>query len=159
MGSVQYSMSTVSMLSGDVLPQNFLPQPAKSVKYFIKVSWGNNNFKHWEAPSISFNHDRLVTLFCPQCSAPDMYSHRPPHYLEPLYEPIQSVQRTLMLLDIARAVHPETLINRVAYDQVRKQGQFFYLLNLWTNNFEICWAYFSFPGWIDKNRRWSARIQ
>ena len=46
-----------------------------------------------------------------------MYSHRPPHYLEQLYDPIPSVQRTLMLLDIARAVHPETLINRVAYDQ------------------------------------------
>ena len=57
--------------------------------------------------------------YIPQVSAPDMYSHRPPHYLEQLYDPIQSVQRTLMLLDIARAVHPETLINRVAYDQVR----------------------------------------
>ncbi|XP_063679961.1 cytosolic carboxypeptidase 1-like isoform X2 [Bolinopsis microptera] len=85
--SVTNSLSNMSLGDSPVLTASYSPPPAKAVKHFAKVA------------------------------APDMYSHRPPHYLEQLYDPIQSVQRTLMLLDIARAVHPETLINRIAYDQ------------------------------------------
>ena len=48
-----------------------------------------------------------------QVSAPDMYSHRPPHYLEQLYDPIPSVQRIIFsyfryLLQICTPTAPLT---------------------------------------------------